>query len=148
MSCFIQGGITTYKLFYTVQEASDICDMSQTTIRKAIKRLGMKTYTNDKGVIHIYGPHLMAYYNELQNKREMRLLEEFISYTLKVTTARKRYLDAIVKADDCEEGPETLKDEVNRRRDELLTAFTNHQESLYNLRNNEHIFRQFYEVTL
>lgn len=122
--------------------------MTQTTIRKAIKRFGMKTYTNDKGVIHIYGPHLMAYYNELQSKKEMQLLEEFISCSRKVTTARKRYLDAIDKADDCEEGPEALKDEVNRKRDELLAALTNHQKLLYNLRNNESTFRQFYEVTL
>lgn len=137
-----------YKLFYTVQEASDICDVTRTTIGNAIKRFGMKTYMNDKGVIHIYGPHLMAYYNELQSKKEMQLLEELISYTRKVTAARKKHLDAIAKADDCEDGPEALQDEVNRKRDELLTALTNHQELLYSLRNNESIFRQFYEVML
>lgn len=148
MSCFVQGGITTYKLFYTVQEASDICDVTKTTIRNAIKHFKMKTYVNGKGVIHIYGPHLMAYCNELQSKKEEQLLKELMSYTRKVAAAKKRYLEAIAKADDCEDGPEALKDEVIEKRDELLTTLTIHQELLHILRDNESIFRQFYEVTL
>ena len=148
MSCFVQGGITTYKLFYTVQEASDICGVTQTTIRNAIKRFKMKTYVNGKRVIHIYGPHLMAYCNELQSKKELKLLEELMTYTRKVTAAKKRHLEAIAKADDCEDGPKALKDEVIRKRDELLTALTIHQELIHVLQDNESTFRQFYEVAL
>lgn len=46
----------------TVREAGDFCQVSETTIRKAIKTYGMHTWKDDRGVIHIRSLDLLKYY--------------------------------------------------------------------------------------
>lgn len=46
----------------TVREASDFCQVSETTIRKAIKTYNMHTWKDDRGVIHIRSLDLLKYY--------------------------------------------------------------------------------------
>lgn len=50
--------------FVTVQEASFLCDVSQTTIRTKIKEYKMKTYLDDKGRIHIRTLDVLLYYHK------------------------------------------------------------------------------------
>ena len=50
--------------FVTVQEASFLCDVSQTTIRAKIKEYKMKTYLDDKGRIHIRTLDVLLYYHK------------------------------------------------------------------------------------
>lgn len=50
--------------FVTVQEASFLCDVSQTTIRTKIKKYKMKTYLDDKGRIHIRTLDVLLYYHK------------------------------------------------------------------------------------
>ena len=50
--------------FVTVQEASFLCDVSQTTIRTKIKEYKMKTYLDNKGRIHIRTLDLLLYYHK------------------------------------------------------------------------------------
>lgn len=46
----------------TVREAGDFCQVSETTIRKAIKTYGMHTWKDDHGIIHIRSLDLLKYY--------------------------------------------------------------------------------------
>lgn len=46
----------------TVREAGDFCQVSETTIRKAIKTYNMHTWKDDRGVIHIRSLDLLKYY--------------------------------------------------------------------------------------
>ena len=50
--------------FVTVQEASFLCDVSQTTIRTKINEYKMKTYLDDKGRIHIRTLDVLLYYHK------------------------------------------------------------------------------------
>ena len=50
--------------FVTVQEASFLCDVSQTTIRTKIKEYKMKTYLDDKRRIHIRTLDVLLYYHK------------------------------------------------------------------------------------
>ena len=50
--------------FVTVQEASFLCDVSQTAIRTKIKEYKMKTYLDDKGRIHIRTLDVLLYYHK------------------------------------------------------------------------------------
>lgn len=50
--------------FVTVQDAADLCDVSQTTIRSKIKEYKMKTYLDDKGRIHIRTLDVLLYYHK------------------------------------------------------------------------------------
>ena len=50
--------------FVTVQEASFLCDVSQTTVRTKIKEYKMKTYLDDKGRIHIRTLDVLLYYHK------------------------------------------------------------------------------------
>ena len=50
--------------FVTVQDAANLCDVSQTTIRTKIKEYKMKTYRDDKGRIHIRTLDVLLYYHK------------------------------------------------------------------------------------
>lgn len=54
----------------TVREAGDFCQVSETTIRKAIKTYNMHTWKDDHGVIHIRSLDLLKYY---RHKCDVRL---------------------------------------------------------------------------
>lgn len=55
--------------FVTVQEASFLCDVSQTTIRTKIKEYKMKTYLDDKGRIHIRTLDVLLYYHKRMTRQ-------------------------------------------------------------------------------
>lgn len=46
----------------TVRQAGDFCQVSEATIRKAIKTYNMHTWRDDRGVIHIRSLDLLKYY--------------------------------------------------------------------------------------
>ena len=55
--------------FVTVQEASFLCDVSQTTIRTKINEYKMKTYLDDKGRIHIRTLDVLLYYHKRMTRQ-------------------------------------------------------------------------------
>ena len=58
----IMYNFTENKLSVTVREAGDFCQVSETTIRKAIKTYNMHTWKDARGVIHIRSLDLLKYY--------------------------------------------------------------------------------------
>lgn len=58
----IMYNFTENNLSVTVKEAGDFCQVSETTIRKAIKTYNMHTWKDDRGVIHIRSLDLLKYY--------------------------------------------------------------------------------------
>ena len=74
--------------FVTVQEASFLCDVSQTTIRTKIKEYKMKTYLDDKGRIHIRTLDVLLYYH----KRMIRQIAKTEKELHKATNDRNEIL--------------------------------------------------------
>lgn len=58
----IMYNFTENKPSVTVREAGDFCQVSETTIRKAIKTYNMHTWKDDRGIIHIRSLDLLKYY--------------------------------------------------------------------------------------
>lgn len=138
------------KLFYTILEASELCDVTQPTIRKAIKDRKMETYADDKGVIHIYGPHLWDYYRELITKKINRAINE-VSRSLRYLDKVKRtYLQALADSDDCEDDEEQNKrdEKLRRTKDILCIANKQYINQVDKLRMLEYEATVIYEVEL
>ena len=77
----------------TVREAGDFCQVSETTIRKAIKTYGMHTWKDDRGVIHIRSLDLLKYYRHKCNV-QLRVMEA------KLRTLVNKRRAALEKYDD------------------------------------------------
>ncbi len=77
----------------TVREAGDFCQVSETTIRKAIKTYGMHTWKDDRGVIHIRSLDLLKYYRHKCDVK-LRVME------VKLRTLVNKRRAALEKYDD------------------------------------------------
>lgn len=140
------------QLFYTVTEAIYICDVSRPTIRKAIKDYNMKTYTDDKGTVHIYGPHLWRYREELITKKLMQATDDISKSIKKLDILQKKYLNKLAIFENCDE------DNVNERnklkscyieaRAKLIEANEEYLHKTNNLHKLEYAATKIYEVDL
>lgn len=137
------------QLYYTVSEASDLCWMTQTTIRKAIKSRNMKTYRDDRGVIHIYGPHIWDYRREIVTKKITKVLDEISACVRKLDLAKKEYLKAFADLEDCEpEEYNSLYSIWSQKKKELWELNRNYMDLVDALRNLEYEATVTYEVKL
>ena len=73
----------------TVKEAADFCNVSQTTIRRAMKEYSMHSWKDDKGVIHIRTLDLMKFYRKFMAAKTMNSEE----YLQECIAKRARALD-------------------------------------------------------
>lgn len=73
----------------TIKEAADFCNVSPTTIRKAMKEHCMHSWKDDKGVIHIRTLDLMKFYRKSITAKTMNSKE----YLQECITKRARALD-------------------------------------------------------
>lgn len=73
----------------TIKEAADFCNVSPTTIRKAMKEHCMHSWRDDKGVIHIRTLDLMKFYRKSITAKTMNSEE----YLKECITKRARALD-------------------------------------------------------
>lgn len=66
----------------TIKEAADFCNVSRTTIRRAMKEYSMHSWKDDKGVIHIRTLDLMKFYRKFMAAKTMnseKYLQECIA---------------------------------------------------------------------
>ena len=73
----------------TVKEAADFCNVSPTTIRKAMKEHCMHSWKDDRGVIHIRTLDLMKFYRKIITAKTMNSEE----YLKECITKRAQALD-------------------------------------------------------
>lgn len=73
----------------TIKEAADFCNVSPTTIRKAMKEHCMHSWKDDKGVIHIRTLDLMKFYRKTVTAQTMNSKE----YLQECIAKRARALD-------------------------------------------------------
>lgn len=91
------------KLYYTVVEASELCDVSKPTIMNAIKRRNMKFFKDDRGVIHIYGHDLMDYYQERTINKVNDILDKMHSCIHNLRLTNQKYLKTFAELMQCDE---------------------------------------------
>lgn len=137
------------QLFYTVTEASCICDVSRPTIRKVIKEHKMKTYTDDKGAVHIYGPHLWEYKRELITKKLMRAADDISKSIRKLDILQREYLRELANLENYEEDErDKLRSCYIEARGRLLEANGEYLHKINDLRELEYAATKIYEVDL
>lgn len=138
-----------HTLFYTVLEASELCNVSQPTIRKAVKDCKMKTYTDDRKRLHIYGPDIWNYYRELVTKRIEKAIANVSTALKELDKAKKEYLEAFGNLDNCEEGSQSTMAKIYaKKRTNLCNANRNYIHCVDNLRKLEYEATLIYEVNL
>lgn len=92
--------------FVTVQEASFLCDVSQTTIRTKINEYKMKTYLDDKGRIHIRTLDVLLYYHKrmirqiAKTEKELHKAIDYRNKTLSEYYELAREYDDQLDSDD------------------------------------------------
>ena len=140
------------QLFYTVTEASYICDVSQPTIRKAIKEHKMKTYTDDKGAVHIYGPHLWKYKRELITKKLMRAADDISKSIRKLDISQREYLKELANFENYDENEGDEGDKLRscyiEAHAKLIEANNEYLRKTNDLRKLEYDATKIYEVDL
>lgn len=75
----------------TIKEAADFCNVSPTTIRKAMKEHCMHSWKDDKGVIHIRTLDLMKFYRKSITAKTMNSKEYLQECIAKRTKALEEY---------------------------------------------------------
>lgn len=137
------------KLFYTVLEASELCNVSQPTIRKAVKDREMKTYADDRKRLHIYGPDIWGYYRELVTKEIEKAIANVSIVLKELDKAKQEYLEAFANLDNCEDDDRSIMTDIySRKRAELYNANRNYMNCIDNLRKLEYKATLIYEVNL
>ena len=92
----------------TVKEAADFCNVSQTTIRRAMKEYFMHSWKDDKGVVHIRTLDLMKFYRKFIAAKTMNSEEYLQECIAKRARALNEY-DSIRRAYD-----DQLEEETSR----------------------------------
>lgn len=140
------------QLFYTVTEASYICDVSRPIIRKAIKEHKMKTYTDDKGAVHIYGPHLWRYKKELITKKLMQATDDISKSIKKLDILQREYLKELANFENYDEDNGDEGDKLKlcyiETRAKLIEASNEYLRKTNDLRKLEYAATKIYEVDL
>lgn len=135
------------QLFYTVTEAICLCDVSRPTIRKAIKTHKMKTYTDAKGAVHIYGPHLWEYQRELVTKKLTKAANDISKSIGKLDTLQKEYLKELANLENYEEDErDKVRSSYCKARAKLLEANREYLSKVDDLRKLEYAATKIYEV--
>ena len=108
----------------TIKEAADFCNVSQTTIRRAMKEHSMHSWKDDKGVIHIRTLDLMKFYRKFITAKTINseaYLQECIA---KRTKALEEY-DSIRRTyDEQLEGdkPYLSEDDIRDVKDKVINC--------------------------
>lgn len=115
----------------TVREAGDFCQVSETTIRKAIKTYDMHTWKDDRGVIHIRSLDLLKYYRHKCDVRLRTMEAKLRTLVHKRRVALEKYDDLRREYDFQLEGEahgvtekdvQNALDEVDKLREEVGDA--------------------------
>lgn len=91
----------------TIEEASNLCDVSKPTIRNNIKKYGMHTWKDDRGVIHIRTLDLLPYYRTVRENK-LKQSETLFKKANNLLNKRLKFYDDIRRefddmVDDCDD---------------------------------------------